>query len=809
MNRIFFAIYKYFKNRRLLFFAFFTAVLLAMIWHVSTLDFTEDFTSLLPSNEKSKVLKKVLNTVNFDDKIIINISAKENNREDELTAFAKTFIDSVQHNPGIPLEKIQGHIESENMIKTYTFVNAHLPLFLNTEDLETILARLKKDSIANYLQTDYKALISPAGFLTKNYIQKDPLHFTTLGLSKLKSLRPSSHFKVYQNFLFTNSGKNLLLFLTPKLDASQAEKSTIFVDNLYALIDRMNSESIDVKAKAFGSLLYSVANATQIKDDIRFTLSIALGVLLLILILFYKKIYVPILLFVPTIFGGLLALSIIAIFKGEVSLISLGIGSVLVGITLDYALHILTHLRQGASNEELFEHVTPSVLASSLTTAVAFLCLLFLKSEALIDLGLFAAISVLGSAFFALIIIPQLYKMPLTKKNSKKTLIDRIAAYPFDQNKPLLIAMGALFVLGLFYSWYVSFNSDISHLNYETKRLKTAENALAKINGEDNKSIYVVAYGRATNETLNKNNTVFKKLKQLKMDGEIDRFSNIGAVVLSKSQQKKRIHQWKQFWTPDRLQKVQTHIAAEGQNYGLKPEAFSTFYEFLNTDFKSIDLEAYENEPYLFVGDFIQKSDDDKMVTVLSTVNKKESNNKILQQAFDQTDGIMTIDRQALNETFLGRLKTNFNQLIFYSIIGVFIILLIFYRDLKLSLLTLLPIGITWIIALGLMDVLALEFNVFNIIITTFIFGLGVDYSIFITSGLQKNDISFFKGYKTSILLSFLTTLLGMGILIFAKHPALQSVALISVIGIFCAVLVSFSVQPFLFRLFVKADKKT
>jgi 1-acyl-sn-glycerol-3-phosphate acyltransferase len=101
------------------------------------------------------------------------------------------------------------------------------------------------------------------------------------------------------------------------------------------------------------------------------------------------------------------------------------------------------------------------------------------------------------------------------------------------------------------------------------------------------------------------------------------------------------------------------------------------------------------------------------------------------------------------------------------------------------------------------MGLCGIKFNVINIIISTFIFGLGDDYSIFIMDGLL-NEYKFGKktldSFKSSILLSALITIIGIGVMIFAKHPALQSIALIAIIGMACVVFISFIVQPLLFN---------
>src|SRR5690606_17214163 len=139
------------------------------------------------------------------------------------------------------------------------------------------------------------------------------------------------------------------------------------------------------------------------------------------------------------------------------------------------------------------------------------------------------------------------------------------------------------------------------------------------------------------------------------------------------------------------------------------------------------------------------------------------------------------------------------------------LILFLSFRSFSLTLVTGIPIFITWWITIGIMGALNIEFNIFNIIISTFIFGLGIDYSIFVTVGLLREYNSGEKvlpTQRTSILLSFITTVLGIGVLILAKHPALYSISLVCIIGILSAVFVAFTIQPAIFLLFIGSPSK-
>src|SRR5690606_41910649 len=111
---------------------------------------------------------------------------------------------------------------------------------------------------------------------------------------------------------------------------------------------------------------------------------------------------------------------------------------------------ILTHIRNNETIKDLFANMAKPILMSSVTTALAFLCLLLVDSQALQDLGIFAAVSVLGASVFALIFIPQAYQGEAVKKVSKPTFIDRLALYDFSRNKIVVACIVVLMVVSAF-----------------------------------------------------------------------------------------------------------------------------------------------------------------------------------------------------------------------------------------------------------------------------------------------------------------------------------------------------------------------
>ena len=150
-------------------------------------------------------------------------------------------------------------------------------------------------------------------------------------------------------------------------------------------------------------------------------------------------------------------------------------------------------------------------------------------------------------------------------------------------------------------------------------------------------------------------------------------------------------------------------------------------------------------------------------------------------------------------------LSADFNYIGLSCSLIVFIFLWLSLRRLSYAIIAFMPMVVSWIWILGIMNLFGIEFNLVNIILATFIFGQGDDYSIFITEGLiyeDKYGKKIIGSFRESIYISAAIMFIGMGTLIVAKHPALSSLGEITVLGMAAVVLFSCTLPPLLFRLF-------
>ncbi len=804
MHRFFISLYYLISKNKIVASVLAMGILFVCGFFASKINFEEDINQIIPKSEKSDLTAKVLKQLNFSDKIIVIVEKTSKSEDFALSETGTKFLEDIQ-----PLKKyintVQGKVNDDEISKTFDFVQNNLPLFLDEDDYKTISQKLSTDSIAKKVEDNYVSLVSPTSLVTKEFIKKDPLGITFLGIKKLNALNISSDFKLEDNFVVSKDGKTLLLFIDPKFKSNDTKQNEAFVDQLNLIKDNINKEfKGKTEVSYFGSPVIAVANAKQIKKDIQSTVIISFTVLLIVLIYYFRNFFTPIIIFIPTVFSAMLALLILYFIKDKISAISLSVAAILVGITIDYALHILTHYKHSESVEDLYKDISKPIILSSATTAVSFLCLVLVKSEALKDLGLFAAITVFLSSILSLIIIPQLYKPKKVEEKRTSNFIDKISAYPYERNKYLIIGCSIIIFACLFGFRHVKFNNDIGDLNFVPDDLKISEKKLEKLSDITSKSIYTISYGKTQEEALQRNTKLTQFLEKEKKQGKILSFNSIGNVVISKEDQQKRIDVWQKFWNPELSHKTLQTLQDNGAKYGFSKDAFDNVAQSIEKHYSTLSLKYYSQLNALQLSEFL--SGEKGLYTVTNVVKVNEKDRDAFIKDIEKQQESIAIDRQQMNETFLGLLKNDFNTLINYSLLAIIITIILFFRNFELSLLTMFPIVLTGIVTAGIMYFLGVELNIFSTVVCTLIFGVGDDFSIFLTQAMQKehstgkNEL---PTYRVSIFLAVLTTILSIGSLIFAKHPALHSLALVALLGMFSVIAITSILYPFWFRLLI------
>ncbi|MEO7265414.1 MAG: 1-acyl-sn-glycerol-3-phosphate acyltransferase, partial [Ferruginibacter sp.] len=564
----------------------------------------------------------------------------------------------------------------------------------------------------------------------------------------------------------------------------------------------------NVTASYFGATAVSAGNALQLRKDTLLTQGITILFIIIFLGIYFQKKRAPFIILIPVLFSALFSLAIIYFIKGSISVIALGTGSVILGIAVNYSLHVFNHYRHTKNIPELIRDLAKPMIVGSFTTIGAFLCLQFVESEMLKDLGLFAAFSLAGASLSSLIFLPHFLiskKDKSTKKINAISFIDKMAGYNPEYNKYLVLLILSLTIFFGFWATKVGFESDLNKMNFMPAKLQQSENNLNRINQYALQSVYLVTEGKTLNDALINNEKSVKDIEALEKENIVKKHSGVSSLIISDTLQKARIERWNQYWIPEKKSTLLATLQKEGAALKFNESAFDNFKLLLDKVYEPADKAAMEEVQKEFLDDYITEKPGKTSVVTLVKVSPEHK--QTIYKTFENSPNITVLDKQYLANRFVEIINKDFTSIALMTSLLVFVVLLIMYGRIELTLVSFIPMFISWVWILGIMGMAGIQFNIINIIISTLIFGLGDDYSLFIMDGLlqeYKTGKKNLSSFKSSILLSAITTIAGLGVLIFAKHPALRSIALISIVGIVCVVIMAQILIPFFFNILIK-----
>jgi 1-acyl-sn-glycerol-3-phosphate acyltransferase len=804
MSKIFVNLYDFFQRSKRVFWAFFLSLVLAIGLGASQINIEEDITKFFPDDERVEKLNYVFRNSRFVERLVIMVSAKDSAsvpQPDSLVAVADTLVGRIERNLTPYISKISSRVDEEKILEMINTVHQHLPVFLDDADYVKLDSIVTPENIKGVLEANYRQLISPAGVAMKRIIAQDPLGFTFLALGKLRQLQYDENFELYDGYIITKDHRHLIFFIEPVFSAAETGKNTAFIDELEAIVEQSSINKQQAFASFFGASAVAVGNAKQLRSDSILTISLMVVLLMIFLIGFFKKKRVPFLILIPVIFGGLFSLCFIYLIKGSVSILALAAGSVILGIAVNYSLHFLAHLKHTPDIKTVIKDLVWPLTIGSTTTVLAFFCLRFANAAVLRDVGLFAGFSLIGAALCALIFLPHLIPAKLFLDNhSKPSWIERLSLSSFLDNSRLVWIIFAATPVFFYFARQVNFNSDVGKLNFMTGEMVQAQKKLESINRSSLSAIYVVSTGADLQAALRKSEQVMPLLRDLKQRDQLRKYSTVSTFLISDSLQQRRIEHWNSFWTSEKKAMVTNVVRTEGSALKYSSQVLSNFERLINTNYEVADTSSMNTIRAAFFDEYI--IEDQKSASVISLLNVEPS---LRQQVYTKLGATSSyaFDRQMLTNMFVEYVNADFNFIVTFTAILVFVTLFISFGRIELTIITFAPMFITWIWILGLMALFNIEFNIVNVMVSTFIFGLGDDYSIFIMDGLRSEyqyGKKMLPSIRASIFLSAATTIAGLGVLIFAKHPALRSIASISIIGIVCVFIMSQTLEPFLFR---------
>ena len=179
------------------------------------------------------------------------------------------------------------------------------------------------------------------------------------------------------------------------------------------------------------------------------------------------------------------------------------------------------------------------------------------------------------------------------------------------------------------------------------------------------------------------------------------------------------------------------------------------------------------------------------IVTVLLT---KPENRFRLEEKLNTIDkNTFSFDASSITSKMIQLLSDDFDYILYICGFLVFLFLTLSFGRLEISLLAFIPLTVAWVWILGMMSLFDIRFNIVNIILATFIFGMGDDYTIFVTEGLMyeytyKENVNRIK----TLFYCRLYYVYRNWFVNFAKHPAMKSLAEVTIVGMISVILMAY-----------------
>ena len=810
MTQLFIGLYDYFERHKILFYLSLISCVLLMGFFALQVRFEENITQFFPDTKDSQNTIKVFDNLKIKDKIIIMLSSADTCHRvepDSLIEAAGRLQQTLTEKAGGTLIKgIFAQVDQSLIGGATDFVYEHLPLFLTDTDYQRFDSLLTEKGIQAIMQKNYTNLLSPAGIALRSYILRDPLGLGSEALKHLQDFQLEANYEIYDEHIFSKDGSTLLMFITPVFSTGSTGKNDELIKILEEELQHVQGESPTIRAEYFGGPSVGVYNARQIKKDTILTSSLALLIIIVFISLVFKRKRSIPLIITPVLFGGLFALFLIFFIKGSISAIAVGAGSAVMGIALSYSIHMLAHQNHVSTVQQLIKEIAYPLTVGSFTTIGAFMGLIFTSSDLLRDFGLFASLALVGTTLFCLIYLPHFLKGQADVKQGRVLrIIEKINAYSYEKNKWLVGGILLITIICLFTSQKVGFNNDMMSLNYEPQHLKQSEEKLMQLFDSDEKTVLFVSVGKDMNQATETYAITNQKLSTLKDQGLIKDYASASQFLISPQEQQLRLKRWKDYWTDEKQQQIRKQLETAATEYRFRPGSFDPFYQWLNQPFGEYHYTAQEDD---LSGKLLNEwqTSADSITMLISQIRISDQNKETVYQNFSKTQDVVIFDRSYFANKWVSAINDDFYLILYISSFLIFFALWFSYGRIELTLMSFLPMLVSWVIILGLMGILGIEFNIINIILSTFIFGIGDDFSIFIMDGLQnkyRTGQKVLNSHKTAIFFSAFTTVVGMGALVFAKHPALQSISLISILGMIAVVLVAYTIQPLIFRFFI------
>lgn len=694
----------------------------------------------------------------------------------------------------------------EQMPALIHYLTGHLPILFSRADLENRVAPLLTEAhIRQRLMKSLSQLSSLEGIGQADFIARDPLELRNLLLAQLARLAPAPGVRPFQGHMLSADGKHVMVVATPaetSTDTAFARRLKTFFDDLQESFGNNGTSTGDVVITTVGAYRAALDNEMMAKRDTRKIILFAMGGIALLLFLTFPRPWIGLLAFVPAVAGTVTALFVMSLLQARLSVLTLGFGGAVISITVDHGVAYLLFLdrSRATTGREAAREVRAVGLIATLTTVGAFLALSFSGFPVLGEIGRFAALGI-GSAFlFVHLVMPLLIPSLPPARRARMPVLQRLLGR-LSGRLGMKTFWGGVAVLCLLTVFATPrFLVDLRAMNSVTAATRAAETGVQAVWGRFMERVFVVTRADRLPDLLVQGDRVADLLEDMTAAGELAPGFLPSSFFPGPARAEAHRAAWQAFWTPTRVAALADTLQTVGAELGFAPEAFEPFLTLLGETKAAGQIpEAAYFELLGIVPDadgsgwrqfFTLKPGDHYQAAAFYARLARTGEARLF-------DPVFFADR-------LGQfLATTFRHMLLVVGASALVLLSLFFCDLTLAGLALLPLAGAFIGTLGILGLMARPLDIPALMLAIIVLGMGIDYALFTIRAYQRYGTERAPGlalFRTTVFLAASSTLVGFGALMTAEHAVFRSAGLTSFGGILFSVLGAFVFLPPLLR---------
>ncbi|MEZ5915742.1 MAG: MMPL family transporter [Parvularculaceae bacterium] len=206
-----------------------------------------------------------------------------------------------------------------------------------------------------------------------------------------------------------------MFYATPALDFTRLQPAKPAIESLRADIDDLNA-AFEGRVETYitGDPALRADELAAVTTGIGTSFLISFFAVAILLLLCYRSVFISLTTLVALVITIVLTSAFAAAALGELNLVSVAFTVLLVGLGLDFAIHLLLHIQERRSGGEdiaaamkgAVHEVGPALCLAALTTTLAFFAFIPTKFDGIAQLGVIAGVGVLIALFVSLTFIP-------------------------------------------------------------------------------------------------------------------------------------------------------------------------------------------------------------------------------------------------------------------------------------------------------------------------------------------------------------------------------------------------------------------